>query len=191
MLFTLNIARAHNAVTVYTLFYFILFYSISYILLFFILLFFMHQWHQGNFLYVQTYLANKRILILILILISSLCGAVHFNVMCKYKRAFKWYFNEVITDWFIVEANMSFTYTFFNNNVVFFWSIVLYLICSHLWMLINMHSLFSNKDLILTSVCLCLPIWKLQFYRIYNSEKMCIFMYVLYIWLYLYVFFNS
>ena len=26
----------------------------------------MHQWHQGNFLYVQTYLANKRILILIL-----------------------------------------------------------------------------------------------------------------------------
>ena len=27
-----------------------------------------HRWHQGNFLYVQTYLANKRILFLILIL---------------------------------------------------------------------------------------------------------------------------
>ena len=36
----------------------------------------MHQWHQGNFLYVQTYLANKRILILILILILLNIGSI-------------------------------------------------------------------------------------------------------------------
>ena len=61
-------AHAHNSVTVYTLFYFILFYFLYIVVFHIVVLCSVHQWHQGNFLYVQTYLANKRILILILIL---------------------------------------------------------------------------------------------------------------------------
>ena len=57
--------------TVYTLFYFILFYFLYIVVFHIVVLCSVHQWHQGNFLYVQTYLANKRILILILILTMS------------------------------------------------------------------------------------------------------------------------